>query len=208
MDTNDFLFERKQIRRQERLARKEHRMSKQLEQTLMSFLPSGLMPGNVGEIDSVAWPFEYSVDFDFGVNPSYGPLTANSVDGSGNLTAKKSFQVTQEAAFIVGSISRKCYSGTTSGELAPLQMIIRDRQSTRQFMDVPIPIQAIAKKTPPTIWEVPLILLPNAFLDIDLSCWLPTAQATVGSGRMTFTFSGYRTRTDDIGCVLSTIFGR
>jgi hypothetical protein len=89
-----------------------------------------------------------------------------------------------------------------------LQMIVRDRQSTRQFMDFPIPIQAIAKKTPPTIMEVPLIFMPNAFVDVVVTSWLPVAQATLGSGRMVFTFSGYRTRTEDIGTVLSTVFGR
>lgn len=194
MEADDF---RKQIRRQERLARKEHRMMK-LEQNLLSVLPSGLVPGNVGDYNNVCWPFSYTVRFDFGTDPTYGPLTSQT----------QSFQVTQEAAFICGAISRKCLSGTTSGELAPLQMIVKDRQSTRQFMDFAIPIQAIAKKTPPTVWEVPLIIMPNAFIDVTLTSWLAANQATLGSGKMSFTFKGYRTRTSDIGTVLSTIFGK
>lgn len=211
MDTNDFRNERKKIRRKERLARKEHHRMSKLEDNLLASVPSGLVPGNVGKFDDVCWPFDYTVAFNFGDNPSYGP--ALPVAGQQNTTATpsggvNSFQVTQEAAFICGSISRKCFSGTTSGELAPLQMIIRDRQSTRQFMDFAIPIQGIAKKTPPTIWELPLIFMPNAFVDVIVTSWLPAAQATLGSGRMVFTFSGYRTRTQDIGTVLSTVFGR
>jgi len=185
-------------------------MSK-LEDNLLAAVPSGLVPGNVGKLNDVCWPFDYTVAFNFGDNPTYSPqLPLTGVQNTAATPAGGlgSFQVTQEAAFICGSISRKCLSGTTSGELAPLQMIIRDRQSTRQFMDFPIPIQAIAKKTPPTIWEVPLIFMPNAFVDVQLTSWLSAAQATIGSGRMVFTFSGYRTRTEDIGTVLSTVFGR
>lgn len=197
-DDLDYIFqERKQLRRIERLQRKEHNRMSRLEQELLKKLPSALVPGNVGNFYDVAWPFDYTVNFDFGTNPSYGPTTQQL----------QSFQVTQEAAFLIGSISRKCLSGTTSGELSPLQVLIKDRQSTRQFMDVPIPIQAIAKKTPPSIWEVPLIIMPNAFIDVYVNSWQTIAQATTGSGRFSITFSGYRTRTTDIDRVLSTIFG-
>jgi len=194
----DYRTERKQIRRQERLQRKEHRRMSKLEQELLKKLPSSLMPGNVGNYYDVAWPFDYTVNFDFGTDPTYGPTTQQL----------QSFQVTQEAAFIVGSIARKCQSGTRSGELAPLQFLIKDRQSTRQFMDIPIPIQAIAKKTPPSMWELPLIIMPNAWIDIYVSSWLTAAQPSVGSGSFSITFTGYRTRTSDIGAVLSTVFGR
>lgn len=207
----DFLQERKQIRRRERLARKEHRMSKRLEDNLLAAVPSGLIPGNVGELSDVCWPFDFTVSYNFGDNPTYGPTVPNPAILNAPATPTgglASFQVTQEAAFIMGWVSRKCYSGTVSGELAPLQVQIRDRQSTRQFMDIPIPLQAIAKKTPPTILEVPLIFMPSAFVDILISSWLPAAQASLGSGVVELTFGGYRTRTQDIGTVLSTVFGR
>jgi len=196
-EISNLLDQRKQLRRQERLARKEARMS--LETELLKKLPSALVPGNVGNFYDVAWPFDYTVSFDFGLNPTWDKNTSQT----------QSFQVTQEAAFIIGSISRKCYSGTTSGELAPLQLMIRDRQSTRQFMDLPIPIQAIAKKIPATNWEVPLIMLPNAFIDFTLSSFLTgsESQASIGCSKINFTMTGYRTRTSDIGQVLSTIFG-
>jgi hypothetical protein len=193
----DYQEERKQIRRIERLARKEKKRMSRLEKELLSKIPSSLVPGNVGNYYDVAWPFTYTINFDFGANPTYGPLTNQT----------QSFQVTQEAAFILGGITRKCYSGTTSGEHAPLQLIIRDRQSTRQFMDLPIPLQAIAKKTPPTLWEVPLIIMPNAFIDVTITSFNSNPQATVGSGKINLSFIGYRTRTSDISKVLSTVYG-
>lgn len=196
----DYKQERKNLRRMERLSRKEARMSR-LEEQLLKKLPSSLIPGNVGNYYDVAWPFEYTVNFDFGDNPTW-PTSITSLNDT------QSFQVSQEAAFIIGNISRKCQSGTISGELAPLLVQFRDRQSTRQFMDKPIPIQAIAKKTPPTTWELPLILMPNAFLDVIISSFQsPAAGPFAGSSKMSFTFSGYRTRTSDIDTVLSTIFG-
>lgn len=168
-----------------------------LEQDLLKKLPSSLVPGNVGNYYDVAWPFVYTVNFDFGTNPTYGPLTNQT----------QSFQVTQEAAFIIGGMSRKAYAYSTAGELAPLQMLVKDRQSTRQFMDIPIPMQAIAKKTPITQFEVPLVIMPNAFIDIIMTSWQTANQATVGSGKINISFIGYRTRTSDIGTVLSTVFG-
>jgi hypothetical protein len=213
MEKDDFIAERKKIRRQERLQRKEFSRMSKLEQDLVRKLPSSLVPGNVGKYYDVCWPFSYTVNFDFGANPTWNSFTPNpqvlnsAATPTGGL---QTFQVTQEAAFIIGMISRKSFSGTTSGELAPLSVIFRDRQSTRQFMDIPIPIQQIAKKTPPTMWEVPLIIMPNAFIDVAVSCFLASgvSQPTLGVSNLSFTFSGYRTRTSDIDTVLSTVFGR
>ena len=168
-----------------------------LEQELVKRLPSSLIPGNVGNLYDVAWPFNYTVPFDFGTDPTYGPNTQQI----------QTFQNTQEAAFILGGITRKAYAYSEAGELAPLQVLIKDRQSTRQFMDIPIPLQAIAKKTPITTFEVPLVIMPNAFIDVIITSWQTANQATVGSGRHDITFVGYRTRTSDIGTVLSTVFG-
>lgn len=168
-----------------------------LEQELLKKLPSSLIPGNVGNYYDVAWPFNYTVTFNFGTNPTYGP----------NTNQTQSFQNTQEAAFIIGAMTRKSYSYSTAGELAPLQLLVKDRQSTRQFMDLPIPMQGIAKKTPYTTFEVPLIILPNAFIDIIMTSWLTVSQTTTGMGIHDISFMGYRTRTSDVGTVLSTVYG-
>lgn len=169
-----------------------------LEQALLSKLPSGLVPSNVGNYYDVAWPFTYTVTFDFGTNPTYGPNTRQT----------QSFQNTQEAAFILSAICRNAESYTTSGEKSPLQLEIRDRQSTRQFNDRPIPLQAIPRNTPYQIYEIPLVLMPNAFVDLIMTSWQTANQATVGSGVHKVQLLGYRTRTGDIGKVLSTIFGK
>ena len=105
------------------------------------------------------------------------------------------------------SISRKSYGYSTSSELAPLQVEIRDRQSSRQFNDRPIPMQMIGKKSRPTVLPTPLLIMPNAFIDVTVSSWLTGSQATVGSGKMQFSFYGYRIRVEDADKVMSTIFG-
>lgn len=168
-----------------------------LEELLSKILPRGLHPSNVGDYYDVAWPFTYSVQFDFGLDPTYGPNTRQT----------QSFQNTQEAAFIFLQISRKADSQTTAGELAPLQLTIRDRQSTRQFNDRPIPLQMIPKKTPYFTFEVPLFIMPNAFMDFEMTSWLPSNQATTGTSKHTIILKGYRTRTENIGPLLSSIYG-
>lgn len=198
MEFDEILEDRKKIRRLERQFRKNRGIEMSaLQKKLLKILPSGLVPSNVGEYYSVAWPFTYTIDFDFGTNPTYGPATSQT----------QSFQNTQEAAFIFTQISRKSDDYSTSGELAPLQLTIKDRQSTRQFNDQPVPIQIIPKKSPYLTLEVPLIILPNAFIDFIVSSWLPANQATVGTSKHSFFLKGYRTRTEDIGTVLSTIYG-
>lgn len=169
----------------------------ELQKTLMKVLPSGLIPGNVGGYYDVAWPFTYTVEFNFGTDPTYGPNTKQN----------QSFQNTQEAAFIFTQISRKSNFQSTSGELAPLQVTIRDRQSTRQFNDRPIPLQILPKKSPYFTFEVPLIIMPNAIIEFEMTSWLAANQATVGESVHQIMLKGYRTRTEDIGKVLSTIYG-
>jgi hypothetical protein len=196
-DDDKILRERKLIRRIERKMRRERRNQMSLESELLSKVPSGLIPGNVGAYNDIAWKFTYSVDFNFGVNPTYDQ----------NTNQTQSYQNTQEAAFIFGWISRSAADNTTASNRAPLQLRIVDRQSTRQFNDLPIPLQMIPESTPPMALEVPLIIMPMAFMDLTMTSWLTAAQATVGSGKHSIAMGGYRVRTNDIGKVLSMIFG-
>lgn len=207
----DWKEERKRIRRQEKQMRKEYHMSKQLNvgaiesdpksmvAKLRKFLPDHLIPSNVGGYDSVAWPFWFSVNFDFGTNPTLSTATRQT----------QSFQVTQEAAFMLMAVYRKSYEYGTSGELGPYQMEIRDRQSSRQFNDRAIPIQMIGNKSRPSIIPTPMVIAPNAFIDVTMSSWLPSgvSQATTGSGKHQFTFFGYRTRMENADNLLSLIYG-
>lgn len=205
----DWQDQRKEIRRLEKKMRKEHNMSKQLnvgaiegdprslKDHLKSYLPAHMVPGNVGGFNKVTWPFWFQVNFDLGTNPTYSQSTRST----------QSFQVTQEAAFLLMAISRKSYSYSTAGELAPLQLEVRDRQSSRQFNDRPIPMQMFGNKSRPSILPTPMLIMPNAFIDITLSSWLSGSQATVGDGKFQFSFFGYRVRVEDADKVLSTIFG-
>lgn len=196
MRQEDILQDRKEIRRLERLLRRSD-MPTPLEKAILDAVPSSLLPGNVGGYYNVAWPFTYTIQFDMGDDPTYGP----------NTKQVQSFQNTQEAAFIFLAMSWKPYAYSTSGALAPLTLTIKDRQSTRQFNDRPVPIQCIAKKIPYTLFEVPLVIMPNAFMDLEMTSWLSANQATLGSGKHSFSFMGYRTRTENIGQVLSTVYG-
>lgn len=197
-ELDEILQERKLIRRLERSLRKGKQMN--LEDKLLGALPSGLVPGNVGNYDDVAWRFTYTVDFNFGTNPTWSRTTLES----------QIFQNTQEAAFIFGWINRASYDNTTASSKAPLQVLIRDLQSTRQFNDANIPLQMIPNKVPYLAFEVPLIIMPMARMEFQVTSFLQglQTQTTVGEGKFSISLHGYRVRTNDVQRILSTIFGR
>ena len=168
-----------------------------LEQKLKEILPSYMMPTNVGDINSVAWPFHHVVNFDLGNNPTYGPATSQL----------KSFQVSQEAAFIITHLSLKSYGDDTGGEKAPLTIKMIDRQSSRQFTDKGLPIQMLGSKSHPTIFPTPMLIMPNAFMDFEIRSWLLANQVCVGSGKFQLLIGGYKIRLGDMRKVLSTVFG-
>lgn len=170
-------------------------MSNELEALLSNSLPSFLMPGNVGDLTRVRWNYWQTVNFDFGTNPIYGPNTRQT----------QSFQVTQEAGLLLMAIGRDSQSYTNAGDLAPLQIDIKDRQSSRQFNDRPIPIQNIGKKFKPMILASPMLIMPNAFLDFTISSWVPADMQSTGLGKFSFVAYGLRMRLDDPQAVLSTI---
>ena len=192
---------RKEIRREERKWRRiQNRGEKNmnpLRKHLEAFLPPYMIPGNVGDVNQVTWPFWEVIRFNFGTNPTYSNTTRQV----------QSWQVTQEAGFLLTSITRKSYSYDTASDLAPLQVEIRDRQSSRQFNDRSVPLQMIGKRSRPTILPTPMLIMPNAFIDVTMTSWLSTSMATTGDGRIDLTFHGYRIRVEDQQKVLSTIFG-
>jgi hypothetical protein len=163
-----------------------------------------LMPNNVGHLYHVQWPFESVVDFDLSTTPDWPNLTSNT-----RLT--ESFQVSQEAAVILTSITRHANEYGVSGDLGPLQIEIRDRQSSRFFNNAPIPIQMIGQEGYETLLPTPFLILPNANVDVILSSWLD-AGVTQNTGQdpsgiHQFVFKGFRVRVQDAEQVLSSIFG-
>jgi hypothetical protein len=192
--------ERRQIRKQERNFRRSfntRRNQMNLYEQLKQFLPKSMLPGNIGDIDKVTWPFWYTASFDLGINPTLGQATKQV----------RSFQVSNEAAFLLMAIGRKAWDASLAGDLAPLQIDIRDRQSSRQFNDRSIPIQQIGKKYRKSVLPTPMLIYPNAFIDVTMSSWLTADMATVGNGKHEFYFFGYRIRGEDMTKMLSSVFG-
>jgi len=187
-----------EMRRIEKILRRHHKWSKKmtLREELIKKLPSYLVPSNIGDYNKVAWPFFQFVSFDFGTDPTYGPSTRQT----------SGFRVTQEAALVLQGIYRKAYTYDAAGELSALQIRLIDRQSTRQFNDLPIRIQNIGKNSRPTIFPTPMLIMPSAIFDVEVTSWLLADEAVTGSGRHDFGFFGYRVRVEDFDKVLSTIF--
>jgi len=207
-ELNQIFEERKQIRALERKFRRDHKKREKennvetnnsLLQKLKSVLPPHLIPGNVGDIKKVTWPFYSKVTFDFGTNPTW----------TVNTRQVQSFQVTQEAGFLLMAIARKAWDSTGAGDVAPLQITITDRQSSRQFNNAPIPIQNIGKKKRPTILPTSYFFMPNAFVDITMTSFVPTGETmtTVGNGKHEFSLFGYRIRAEDTASIMAAIYG-
>lgn len=208
----DFLLqERKRLRQQEqnqcsemttlsRLAQVKNNPGN-LRTNLSRILPPFMMPGNVGEENGMAWMFFETVEFDFGANPILNSATF----------AQNSFQVTAEASFLMLSLSVAADDFSFAGLGGPYQVTIRDNQSSRQFNDLPIPIQNLSHNSCPRLFPTPLLFNPNASVNLELSTWLQAGDgniATNGSGHLEFMIGGLRLRNEDADKVLSNIFQR
>jgi hypothetical protein len=170
--------------------------SDSIKNNLSKILPKQLVPGNIGKYGEVTWPFYLPYDFDFGTDPTFNSTTQES-------TIQK---ITQESAFLLFGLSRNAESAKDSGLYAPLQIDIKDRQSSRQYNDTPIPVQMIGHRGQPSYFDTPLYIAPNARLEVQMTSWVDTAFATVGSGVHQITLIGIRVRNEDADKVLSTIF--
>lgn len=169
-----------------------------LEKHLNDILPPELIPSNVGDINQVQWGFFYEVDFNFGVDPVW----------SANVNARKSFKVTNESAFLVTRIYRDCDDAGIAGLEAPLTLILRDLQSSRQLMDRGIPLQAIPSKGYYYELPIPFLLYPAASADLEIKCWLPNGVVipASGVGTQNFTLYGARVRIQSPQAVLKSMF--
>jgi len=158
-----------------------------LRSNLSKILPKHLVPSNVGDYRQVLSPFFYSVEFDFGVNPTYGPL----------FNQTSSFKVNQDSGFLLMGISRMWADNSGAGFKAPLALTIRDNQSTRQFNNTAFPIQTIGYLGEETVLATPLLLVPNASISITLTSWLDKDITFIGSGYHEFVFHGFRCNMND-----------
>ena len=173
-----------------------------LENSLKSFLPGHLVPGNVGSLNTVTWPFWFKTDHDFGAIVAITSETRNTA----------SFQVSQESGFLLMAISRTATVNNASGAKGPWTVEIRDRQSSRQFNDTPVPFQMLGTRSCPTLLPTPMLIMPNAFIDVTMSTWLsPGVSQPVpvpNQSKFQIVFHGQRVRVEDADTVLSNIFAR
>lgn len=169
-----------------------------LEEHFNSILPPELIPSNVGDISQVQWGFFYNVDFDFGVDPTW-----NSDINQSNI-----IKVTNEAAFLLTRIYRDTEDAGTAGLEAPLTMTLKDLQSSRQFMDSGIPVQAIPGKGYFYELPVPYLLYPAATAELQLKSWLPDGIdiTTDGVSAQSFMLYGARVRVSDPNAIIKAMF--
>lgn len=170
-----------------------------LRDNLEQILPPNLVPSNVGALDSVAWPFWYQFDFDFGTNPLMSVQSTRQIQGE---------QVSQEGGFLLLAIARDSLENSQAGSNGPWTInSIRDRQSSRQFNNEPICFQTIGSRSNPTYLATPMFFFPNAFIDIEMGSFAQTPYNALGSGKHQISLFGYRVRLGDEQKILSTIFG-
>jgi hypothetical protein len=162
--------------------------------------PSGLAPGNVGDINMVIWPYFFTTDI-----PNL-PLSANQ-------TFQTGFSNTYEAAFIFMSFTKTVYLNDAGswGWLNPdtqfpnapgLVFTLRDSSSSRQFYDKPIDIDQYGHPRHPTKFPRPIMLLPNQVMQIQFTNTHPFNQYIPF-----ITVFGYRLRIEDAQKFLSLIYG-
>lgn len=173
---------------------------KEFKNQLNANLAPHMLPSNVGGLNEVAWPFFFQATIDFGQDPE---LSLTRI-------VRSFFQVDQEAAFLLMSVSAsfsKDANNNSALESAPVQVEFIDRQSSRRFNNTPIPVQMIGSNSNPMIMPTPMYIPPNAILDIVASGMQVIPFQYTGSGKMQFSFFGYRTRIENAANILSTIFG-
>lgn len=174
-----------------------------LAHNLSQGLNSKMMPGNVGDINRVAWPFWFTTT---------KSIIAPNQAVQGNLT------ITQEAAFIALSMTKAVYLEELGGAgqyqfIDPAQpdgggksngltFLMRDSVSSRQFMNRAIDINQIGHWKYPSVFAVPQLFMPNA--NIEFTFQNNTNDLTY----MPFvTVFGLRVRVDHAKDILSSVTG-
>lgn len=172
-----------------------------LRDEMLAKLPPELLPGNVGRLEEVRWNF----DFPMRIAIQAGETTF------GQATRFSSFfQVPQEAALVLThmALAYEPLSGSANTPAgAPLQVEIRDRQSSRQFMSSPISIDAIGTGKYPTALPAKMIFMPAAFVDFTVTSFADGSyNYNTMTGYLNFVCFGVRIRVKDAKDVLGTVF--
>lgn len=170
---------------------------------LKSAVGGMLTPGNIGDVNSVIWPFYFPTDI-----PD-SPLAVND-------TFQTGFSVTQEAAFIFMSFVKSVYlvegeepnqtwtylDPDTQNPSAPgLFFTLRDGSSSRQLFNTPMALDNYGNPRFPTKFPRPVMLLPNQVMQIAFINNHPTNVYVP-----IITAFGYRLRVDQAQKLLSLVY--
>lgn len=197
-----------QLERQNRLLRQglvPNSTPMGLKSNLDASLPPELRPGNVGEIMKVIWPYWF---------PST-PVSQAVVPGQ---SARVSFTVTQEAAFIMTSLAKVVHydnagiatyidpanfnTSQGQGNANDLSVTIRDASSSRDFQALPFELDHIGDPQNPTSFPTPMLIRENGTLEFQV---INSSLATTYYPKL-IAF-GYRIRIDAYEKILSGVTG-
>jgi hypothetical protein len=174
---------------------------------LRNILPDYLVPGNLGNVNSVIWPFWFT-----NITPE---LPAASGGTASQATAMVT--ITQEAAFIITAFMKSIFihdpvGGTytyvdpqqpgQSGLTPGLSMTIQDAQSSRVFMSNPIDLDTVGDGRFPQDLPTPLMFLPNSVIKTQLY-----NSNTTYNYVPWITYLGVRCRIEDAQRIMSLITG-
>lgn len=179
---------------------KENSSVQNLKSNLERNMGNLMVPGNVGDINKVIWPFWFSIPFTR-VNPGQNVRTQ--------------FTVTQEAGFSFMALTKAVYDFDDAtneltyidpdepaiGESAGLSIIIRDAQSSREFFNLPANLDTLGNPRFPTSLPTPYFFLPNSIIEYNIINDHPTNIYFVH-----LTMFGYRVRIEGSQNILSTVY--
>lgn len=176
--------------------------AQELESNIRQSVPKFMAPGNIGGVYRSIWPFWFTFE-------------APELQPNQNSTA--SFTVTQEAAFVLMSLTKAVFiktedpyavtwvdpddetgAGTTPG----LKWTLRDAQSSRTFNQNPTDLDHVGHPRFPTVFPSPMMFLPNSIVEMSYFNTHPT------NIYIPFvTAFGYRIRIEDAEKMLGTVSG-
>lgn len=165
-------------------------------------LPFFMTPGNVGDVNSVLWPFYFTTERV--IVPPASQINAG-------------FSVTQEAAFVMIAFTKAVFlreeepalnytyldpdAPAYGGKAQGLSFTFRDSQSTREFVSTTLDLDHVGNPRFPTYLPAPMLMLPNSNLQITWNSQNNEDQTFVPF----LTFFGYRIRIEDAKQIYSLV---
>lgn len=177
-----------------------NKSTQDLERNISRNMMNAFVPGNVGDINKVLWPFWFSTDLTLLEPGQNVPLR---------------FSVTQEAGFAYMSLTKTVFDfddvtneltyvdpdEPVIGESPGLSYILRDPQSGREFHNIPQSLDMVGNPRWPAALPVPYFYLPNSNVEFSVINSHPTNIYYVQ-----ITLFGYRVRVEDARQILSLTY--